>query len=126
MDRRRSNRYDLTSPVGFSWKNADGLWCWQEGRARDISESGVFVVTDQPPPTGSAIRFELSFVHPASAQRVQIQASGSIVRIDKTDGEPGEIGFAATTMNLRLFDREPNDTSCGSVLLQNERIEQED
>jgi PilZ domain len=125
MDRRRSNRYDLTSPVGFFWRNADGLWCRREGTARDISESGVFVFTDQPPTVGSAIRFELSFAHPASAQRVQIQANGSVVRIDRPDGEPRE-GFAATTKNLRLFDCEPNDKSRGSILVENDGIEQED
>jgi PilZ domain-containing protein len=105
MDRRRNTRYDLRAQVKFSWKGRDGVRHREEGLTRDISERGVFVLTDFHPPFGTKVRFEVSYPS-GSAQQLRIQGQGQVVRIDRADQPQKQSGFAAATKVIKLFGDE--------------------
>ena len=111
MDRRHHSRYDLRTRVRFSWKSPEGI-CREEGLTRDVSEAGIFVLTDFHPPVGTTIRFEVSFLS-ASAQQVRIRAQGQVVRVETADQSQAQCGFAAATKTIKLFDRELGDKNRG-------------
>jgi hypothetical protein len=110
MDRRRSHRYDLITRVGFSWEDLEGICHREESLTRDISEVGVFVVANSCPPLGTTVHLEVCF-HSATAQGVQIQAQGRVVRVEKADQSQAQCGFAAATQAIRVFNHELKATS---------------
>jgi PilZ domain len=112
MDRRGKTRYDLRTQVRFSWKDPDGIRHDREGLTRDISEVGIFVLTDFHPPFGANVRFEVSYPS-ASAQQVRIQAQGQVVRIEGADPSRAQGGFAAATKVIKLFSHERDDKDRG-------------
>jgi PilZ domain len=113
MDRRRNTRYDLRTQVRFSWKGPDGVRHLKEGLTRDISEAGIFVLTDFRPPSGTRVWFEVSYPS-ASAQQVRIRAHGQVVRVESADQSPGQGGFAAATKVIKLFSHELDGGPAGN------------
>ncbi|MHB8485876.1 MAG: hypothetical protein ACYDCM_09115, partial [Candidatus Acidiferrales bacterium] len=61
MDRRQHTRFDLSAPVTYFWKEQGSIRRAGRGTTRDVSECGLFVVTDSFPPAGAVIEFEVSF-----------------------------------------------------------------
>jgi PilZ domain len=110
MDRRRSHRYDLRTRVGFSWEDFEGIRHREESLTRDISEVGVFVLANSCPPVGTTVQFEVCF-HSATAQGVQIQAQGRVVRVERADQSQALCGFAAATQAIKVFNHELKATS---------------
>jgi hypothetical protein len=111
MDRRRQDRHDLRTRVRFSWKGPEGIRR-EDGLTRDVSEAGIFVLTDFHPPVGTTIRFEVSF-RSASAQQVRIRAQGQVVRVETADQSQAQCGFAAATKTIKLFSHELDDKNRG-------------
>jgi hypothetical protein len=105
MDRRRNHRYDLRTRVGFSWEDLEGICHRGESLTRDISEVGVFVQTNSCPPVGTTVQLEVSF-HSATAEGVQIQAQGRVIRVEKADQSQAQCGFAAATQTMKVFNDE--------------------
>jgi hypothetical protein len=105
MDRRRRHRYDLRTQVRFSWEDLEGIYHREESLTRDISEVGIFVVTNSFPPVGTTVQFEVSF-HSATAQGVRIQAQGRVVRVENVDRSRAHDGFAAATETIEVFNQE--------------------
>jgi len=114
MDRRRSNRFDLRTPVSFLWKGLDGIRHRGEGLVRDISELGIFVFADGPPPAGSTVQFEVCFPS-TSVKRAEIRARGRVVRVETVDESRAQFGFAAATQTLKFFDHRTDGRSPGSM-----------
>lgn len=102
MDRRLHKRFDLTAPVTYSWKDRPGVRRSAQGTTRDVSECGLFVLTDSLPPLGTAIQFEVSFSF-RDDSRVQMRARGMIVRAEPGDAEKVR-GFAASTKALWMYN----------------------
>lgn len=102
MDRRQGNRYDLKASIEFSWTDLEGNRHREEGLTRDISEFGIFVVTNCRPPLGAQVSFEVSFPS-ESAQAVRLQASGPVVRLETPNESEGQCGFAAATSEIKVF-----------------------
>lgn len=103
MDRRLHKRFDLSAPVTYSWKDPTGVRRSGHGTTRDVSESGLFVLTDSLPTVGTAIQFEVSFsFHDDS--RVQMRAKGMTVRVDADGSAEAVHGFAASTKILWMYN----------------------
>lgn len=103
MERRQHERYDLQTPLSFSWKGARGVRYRREGLLRNISGGGVFVVTREVPPVGSEVRFSVSIHSVLAWSRLVLQATVSVVRADPTlraDTLPG-FGAAMKSYTLR-------------------------
>jgi PilZ domain len=106
MDRRQNQRFDLNAPVTYFWTKEENVQATGHGITRDVSQSGLFVLTDSFPPVGTAIELELSFhLHDDS---LQMRASGSIVRVEAGVGASGAQGFAAV-MKVAGYGKWPAD-----------------
>ena len=86
MEKRQNNRYRLAATVSYTWETTDHHVHHGNGRTRDCSLSGVFVVTADKLPVGSILR--MKFTLPpllAAGHGAQIETSGHVVRCE-TDG----------------------------------------
>lgn len=103
MDRRLHKRFDLSAPVTYSWKDQPGIRYSGQGTTRDVSECGLFVLTDSMPPVGAAIQFEVSFSF-RDDSRVQMRARGMIVRAETAGNTEKAQGFAASTKAMWMYN----------------------
>jgi hypothetical protein len=97
-DLRRSIRFDLQVPVSFSWVDERGVRQVGEGRSRDISASGAFVIGLPCPPAGATV--DLNFLlslDPLPTQNLQIQAMARVVRVEQADRAEETPGFAVAS-----------------------------
>jgi hypothetical protein len=106
MDRRHHKRFELEAVTRFTWKNAEGVRCHGQGLTRDISETGVFIVTSKCPPSGAAVRLQVR-ASALSTSGLMMQTSGQVVRVEQTERPRPAAGFAAATRSLKLRDFKP-------------------
>ena len=95
VEARRTNRYDLKAPAHFWWLELNGLTESSDGITKDISSSGVFVLTTMLPPVGA--RVELDVLLPAIGEdstSARLHGEGFVVRLQH--GLAGPVGFAAS------------------------------
>jgi hypothetical protein len=89
VDQRQNKRYRLKAAVLFSWKHPDGSTSQGEGYTRDISPSGVFVLTSDRLPLGTTVKLEVALPslrkEPSGAS---LRTRGHVVRSE-------DLGFAA-------------------------------
>ncbi len=102
MDRRRSTRYRLSATVNFHWKDEEGLRRQGGGSPRDVSEKGIFVVSDTCPPVGAALRLHVFFYARLDNLQLQMQAKAEVLRVEFGDELVGRGGFAALIKTLDL------------------------
>jgi len=97
VDQRQNNRYQLKTAVKFSWESPQNGICRGEGVTRDISPSGVFVLTDERLPLGTTVKLEFTLPSPRNAPSgAFLRTRGHIVRAE-------QLGFAAVAeMGFRM------------------------
>ncbi len=105
MDRRARKRFDLSAPVTYTWENSQAIPHSGAGVTRDVSEGGVFVLTDSLPPVGTTIQFEVSFSFRDDSQ-VRMKAQAKVLRVLPTKDKM-QSGFAAMTNEHVLTPRGP-------------------
>ena len=105
MERRRYQRHDLRVPVKFEWRLRDGSARQGTGISRDFSAGGLFVWTDDLPPAGATIRFEVDLETPKLESPVNIRAKGSVNRVETSPN-----GLAISTRRMRLERTEPPES----------------
>ena len=97
MDQRQSKRYQLKTAVKISWESPQDGICRGEGVTRDISPSGVFVLTHNRLPLGATVKLEV--VLPSSRK----EASGASLRTRGHVVRSEQLGFAAVAeMGFRM------------------------
>lgn len=104
---RKYTRQPIESPVVVSWRGPEGVHRLTRARTRDLSPSGVFVVTSEPPPVGSVV--DLTVVLPpldTYAPSWLLQSSSRVVRVDHDPAGNGKSGFAAQSDGLVVRARE--------------------
>src|SRR5215469_14975770 len=85
---RRGQRYIIDSKVWFNWQTTDGRWLEGEGITRDISEDGLFVLTDTIPTVGAPILVVVEMPALKMLPRpITYRGSGKIVRLEPEVGE---------------------------------------
>ena len=67
------------------------------GTSRNISESGIFFVTDKPLVEGGDLRFSVKLNHVRPGKPVRLDCQGQVLRVERT-GE--NFGVAATINQL--------------------------
>lgn len=98
MDRRSRKRFDVGALVKYSWKDDQQAQRTGHGTTRDVSECGLFVLSESSPPSGTLVEIEVSFSFRDDSQ-VRMRATGLTVRVEK-DGDNKVRGFATSTSNL--------------------------
>ncbi len=104
MDRRRHIRYSLKGTVNFCWKDEGGLR-QGEGFTREVSEAGMFVLTDTCPPVGATARLDVLFHSLLAYSQVHMQAKAQVLRVEPSSDAATVGGFAATIKALVLHSR---------------------
>jgi hypothetical protein len=98
MDRRRHVRFGLKAPLSLVCKEDHHGECDGNGYTRDVSECGLFVVTDAQVPLNAKIHIEIEFTTVVTHSPLVMTADGRIVRIESKPGEAA--GFAVETNYL--------------------------
>jgi len=106
---RKAIRLPLEVPIVFWWTDT-GIEKRSEGRTRDISEMGAFVLAYTCPPSGIQIGFEVFLpVLPGFEPKARVEAVGQVLRVEQAGGVGGRDGFAISTWHtlLRFSDDVP-------------------
>jgi hypothetical protein len=95
MERRKSTRYRVIAPVLFSWDPKNRPPQSGKGVTRDISTSGVYVLTAANPPVGSRVQMEILVPKLRSTDvGIHLCGEGIVVRVE-SGGITREDGFVA-------------------------------
>lgn len=115
VERRQNRRYRLRAPVGFSWQTDDGVEEQAQGSTRDISLSGIFVLTPLTLHVGTIVRLEVALPPlQASGQGTKLRSQGRVLRQDHAGFAAfADIGFRldlSPTQKTNLGDFAERDT----------------
>jgi hypothetical protein len=101
--RRRHLRYPLAAGVKYQWSARNLMMGEGEGRSRDISEAGTFVLTNALPPVGASI--DVAIQLPAwqvGAAALCMEMTGEVIRVDVPPGQERKWGFAISSAKTLL------------------------
>ncbi len=99
---RRVNRVRMEASIAFWWVDS-GIVMRGEGRTRDISEAGAFVLTSTFPPNGTNIGFKIFLPELAGSEhRARVEGDGQVLRVEQALERKGCGGFAILTQHMLL------------------------
>jgi hypothetical protein len=98
---RRAIRFPLEVLTVFWWTDS-GIEKRSEGRTRDISEMGAFVLANACPPSGIQIRFKVFLPVLGFEPQTRVEAVGQVLRVERSNGLNGPHGFAILTRQTLL------------------------
>ena len=112
-------RFPLVARTVFWWVDS-GITKRSEGRTRDISEKGAFVLASICPPQGIEVGFNV-FLPPLYGfeQRTWVEANGHVLRVEPAQGHEESQGFAILIEHIALLvnnDVPKRGESCGNEL----------
>jgi hypothetical protein len=85
------------------WWTESGVQKRSEGRTRDVSELGAFVVASTCPPLGTQIGFKIFLpLLPGFEHKTRMEAVGQVLRVEQACGRKGCNGFAILTRHMLL------------------------
>jgi len=103
LRRRRHLRYPVEAEVKYQWSTHSSTLGEGDGRSRDISQGGAFVLTNALPPVGASI--DLTIQLPAwqvGAAALRMEMTGEVVRVDVPPGNEHKWGFAVCSLKTLL------------------------
>jgi len=90
----------LEASVVFWWKDENGILKQEQGRGRDASDRGAFIVSPACPPLGTAIGLTIFMEGlPDEAAALRIEVEGRVLRIERSEASAGNSGFAVLLSN---------------------------
>jgi hypothetical protein len=99
---RKAIRFPLEAPISFWWMDS-GVVKRSEGKTRDVSEGGAFVLASTCPPPGIQIGFKLYLpALPGSKRKTRLEADGQVIRVKHLRGRKECEGFAILTEHMIL------------------------
>lgn len=100
---RKFIRFPLDARTVFWWVDS-GVTKRSEGRTRDISEKGAFVLASICPPQGIQIGFNV-FLPPLSGfeERTRVEANGHVLRVEQVQEHEECEGFAILIEHILLL-----------------------
>jgi hypothetical protein len=90
----------LEAAVVFWWKDENGILKEEQGRGRDASDRGAFIVSAVCPPVGTAIGLRIfmeGFADEAAAVRIDVE--GRVLRVERGRASGENSGFAVLLSN---------------------------
>jgi len=108
---RKQHRYTIAAKVWFNWKTEDGRWLEGVGTTRDMSGSGLFVLTNSVPEAGASIRVVVVMPALKMLRPITVHGDGKVGRVESQAG--WRFGFAAAV----TFDDRNNYCSGREVRL---------
>jgi hypothetical protein len=99
---RKAIRFPLEAPISFWWMDS-GVVKRSEGKTRDVSERGAFVLATTCPPRGIQIGFKLYLpALPGFEHKTRVEADGQVIRVKQLRGRKQCEGFAILTQHMML------------------------
>lgn len=84
----------MSAPAFYSWQGAGGAPLEGQGKTRDISFLGAFVLSESLPPPGAHLEINVYFPPATGAPKsVQLHGEGQVLRLSGKG--TAESGFAA-------------------------------
>lgn len=107
MDRRTAHRYDLSLPVMFR-VNVGKQTCSRNGKTRDISARGVYLVIDKDVNAGAAVNLAVTLPGGITGgAEVIIRIVGKVARVEKWAEEGHKhVGVAAVIIRYEIVRNE--------------------
>lgn len=97
---RTTIRYPLEAAIVFWWKDENGILKQEQGRGRDASDRGAFIVSAACPPLGAAIGLTIFMEGlPDEAAALRIEVEGRVLRVERSEARAGNSGFAVLLSN---------------------------
>jgi hypothetical protein len=103
VERRGQVRYALRAPVDFLWEEGDGVEHQGAGLTRDVSQRGVFVVSDTYVPVAAVVRLELDF-HELVKRKSHMIAQGLVLRVEPSSDGMGGFAVATKSLDFKIAD----------------------
>ena len=92
---RRTLRFPLKTAVAFWWTTGDGEKHQGEGRSRDVSEHGAFVLAPHCPPVGANVVLKMALEGiPNGIGTLPVELTGEVLRVEQLDADAETGGFA--------------------------------
>jgi hypothetical protein len=101
---RRGMRFPVEARVVFKWVDETGNVREGEGRSRNISERGAFVIAKKYPPRGASLELKLFLPRiPITPTVVTVIMNATVVRSEeRASGSQDESGFAVEGQSTQL------------------------
>lgn len=80
QEKRHEERFPMEMPVILEAGT---------GVSRDISESGIYFITDQPPAPGGVVKFSVRLDHIHPGKPIRFDCQGQVLRIEPAGGRYG-------------------------------------
>jgi hypothetical protein len=103
MDRRTTRRYDLSLPVMFRVA-AGGQTCSSNGKTRDISTGGVYLIINKDVNASAAVNLDVTFpCEVTGGAEVFVRIVGKVARVEKLAEEGHQhVGVAAVVISYEI------------------------
>lgn len=99
---RKVIRFPLEALTVFWWSDS-GVVKRSEGRTRDISETGAFVLANTCPTEGIQIGLKVFLpALPGFERKTRMEADGHVLRVERTQGRQACDGFAILMEHILL------------------------
>lgn len=96
-ERRASKRYRVRARVIFQWEDSRKDRFQGEGITKNISATGIYVLTSSRPPDDAILQAKIVFPHPHVDSAAEIKGEIRIVRVDHGAESSSRIGFSAVS-----------------------------
>jgi hypothetical protein len=105
---RKNVRYQLQALTVFRWTDrTEGGVYRAEGRTRDISTSGAFILAPACPPVGVPVKLHMVLATiPNSSHSLRLSAQGRVVRSEQPTTESSIGGFAVSLERVLMHGGE--------------------
>ncbi len=104
--RRKFRRMKIEVPVLISWPDSPSVSA--DGFTRDVSSSGMFIITNSAPPLGSLVKLAVLVKRPSTqTSDLRITTSGRVLRIETTTVND-TYGFAVQTESRLALSKVKN------------------
>ena len=106
IERRAAIRYVVSLNVALRWTDPQGLPRKAEGRTRDVSPKGAYVLASDGPPRHAKVQIEFELSPEARGpQALRLEGQGSVLRVEPANSQTEHSGFAVQLRRTRVLTR---------------------
>jgi PilZ domain len=110
VERRNTIRYRVNAQTFFRWKRSRSNRFQGEGTTRDISLTGVYILTATCPPVDSIIHVDVIIPRLFNVCKRELKAEMRVLRVEDEIASQGRSGFSAVC-NCFLLGATPKQLS---------------
>ena len=101
---RAVQRFAVSLPVHLNWRVAGRPDQQLQGRTRDVSTRGMFVLAPTGPSQGELLEFEIDMALDEFSPLMLVQGEGRVVRVERPSVPSSFTGFAVHNLCFKLCE----------------------